>query len=246
MSRQRPLGLDSRRGEDRAVSTTIGVVLIVGIVVLLSAVAGMFFIGIGTGQPSDVPDVSASIEYDDGGDGTFSDPGNGGPCAGGTYDDDDSFAITFAAAETVEENNFTVKVDSTEVTFPGCAGGKANSVHWLVSPTDLQAGKTIEAADGDANNAISPGQPSRSSGTPRTPTNRTSYSRRPSPTAELTLRNFGPSTPVRHCRSWFFQIAPGFSGWNSVTRTLGVWRPIEVTPSRDVIGRYGRSRRNKM
>lgn len=150
----------STTGGGRAVSTALGVVLLVGVVVVLSVVAGTFFLGIGQDQPSEVPDVSATIEFDDGGDGTFTDAGSGGVCSG-SAGDNDGVIIDVVAAPTIPEDNYEIKVGSATADTGTCTGATAGVDYYTSSPSpappDLSGDTTIDVRESDGTNPIRPG-----------------------------------------------------------------------------------------
>lgn len=156
--------MESRRlrSDETAISAVFGAVLMVGLVVALAVVAGTFFIGFGQGTPDEVPSVRATAEWDTGGDGTFANTNATGFCSGGDWEGNDKFSITFAAAETLKEHTFEVRVggskaDSVKATMATCAGGSAG-LDWATSPADVQGGKTIEVVESKGSNAIQPGE----------------------------------------------------------------------------------------
>jgi len=75
---------------DRAVSPVIGIILMVAITVILTAVVGSFVLGIGQGAGKPTPQTAMEFEYDDNGNGF-----------GGDSDDEIEIAVT--AGDRIEE-----------------------------------------------------------------------------------------------------------------------------------------------
>jgi flagellin-like protein len=144
---------------DRGLSNVLGAVLLVGIVVLLAVVVGVFAMGIGMGQPADTPELAVDATWKTGGDGTFSDPGDGGPCAGDTYDDDDTVAVRIEASnDVIDDENLQMKIDGENATVSGCGSGPPGPRYKVYNdPDSVGAGIKFVIAEGDGFNGIQSG-----------------------------------------------------------------------------------------
>jgi flagellin-like protein len=144
---------------ERGLSNVLGAVLLVGIVILLAVVVSVFALGIEMGQPADTPEFAIDTTWKTGGDGTFSDPGDGGPCAGDTYDDDDSVVVIVEATNAaVEDENLEMRIDGETATVGGCGAGTSGPRYKVYNdPDSVGAGVRFVIAESDGSNVIQSG-----------------------------------------------------------------------------------------
>lgn len=143
----------------RAISPVVGVLFLIGITVALAALLGTGVVSLSSDRPADVPTGKMSITVHDGDDGTLADPGNGGDCTGGTYDDDDRVTLTYQVGDHVDRDDLVVIVGSTRATEAPCsAGGRNTGLDEITTtPAELSAGSRLAVADGKGANPIRPG-----------------------------------------------------------------------------------------
>jgi hypothetical protein len=95
---------------------------------------------------------------DPGADGTLSNPGDGGLCAGDTYADDDKLEIEFVSGSVLNKENVRIVVGSSQASMASCAGGEGELDYLTSVPDEITAGTTITIAEADGNNAIESGE----------------------------------------------------------------------------------------
>lgn len=126
-----------RRGD----SSTIGVVLMIGIAVILAAVAFGSFAGLGDEHLSDPPNAAFEVTFDQGDVGGFD----------ATTDDDgsnESVVVTHESGDSVDWLYFHVYVDGTRVSAP------SSTLEFDAKPTELNAGDQVRITNSAPSSAV--------------------------------------------------------------------------------------------
>jgi flagellin-like protein len=116
--------------DEDAVSPVIGVILMVAITVILAAVIASFVLGLGSNVNS-APSASFSYDYDDGGDGVFS-------------DSDDTLTITHQGGEKLDASTVSVLIDGTDASV---SWGGVSEITAGDAATVSESGTNIFASD---------------------------------------------------------------------------------------------------
>lgn len=151
--------------DNRGISTPVGAVLMVAIVVALSVVVAGAVLGVGGDRSSETPTASIDIQVHDGGDGTLSDSGDGGLCSSDTegYADDDGLTVMHDSGDSIQWENLRVVVGDTRVTLPKACSAMGPTSLDFVNKNLADGGNTFAAGtsftirEGKANNAIQSG-----------------------------------------------------------------------------------------
>lgn len=151
--------------DTRGISTPVGAVLMVAIVVALSVVVAGAVLGVGGERSSEAPAASVDIRTLDGGDGTLSDSGDGGLCSSDPegYADDDGLRIRHESGDSIQWENMALVVDGTEATLPNSCSAMGATTLDIVGKSladggdTFAAGSTVTIREGKANNAIQSG-----------------------------------------------------------------------------------------
>jgi flagellin-like protein len=136
--------MGGRRSDDRGDSSTIGVVLMVGIAVVLAAVAFGTFSGIGTDNLAETPNAQFDVSFDQGGSGGFTQADQG---------DGEAIVVTHEQGDTIKWPFFHVKVDGTPVRDTG--GLEFNFS--AGPPTEIGSGDSVRITNSGGGNVIKPG-----------------------------------------------------------------------------------------
>lgn len=150
-------GNESRRriGRDRsAVSTVIGITLLIAIAIALASVGVFLFTGLAEQEQTDAaPNIAANVEWN--ANESFATTG-GDPCTDPITVADHA-EITFDAADTVNMSNVDVQVGNVDATPPSCAGGPADLSWYQTLPDQVAAGETLLLFEEQGTNTIAPG-----------------------------------------------------------------------------------------
>jgi FlaG/FlaF family flagellin (archaellin) len=120
------------RGDARADSSTIGVVLMIGVAAILSAVAFGSFAGLGSENLTETPKVTIAVGFDQGSTGGFGQPDDG---------DDEAVTVTHESGDELNWLYFAVYVDGTDVR------DSADLTYDGSAPTELTAGDSVRVVN---------------------------------------------------------------------------------------------------
>jgi FlaG/FlaF family flagellin (archaellin) len=138
------MGLSRLAGDARGDSSTIGVVLMIGVAVVLAAVTFGSFAGMGQQSLSDTPELTVSVEYDQGAVGGFgqTDDDGGGEAVVVTHERGDE--VKFVYVEVLVDGE-PVRDGSNTLAFDGSP------------PPTLSAGDSLRVVNAASTDVLAPG-----------------------------------------------------------------------------------------